>query len=564
MAVWEPRKQWQITQVSWTDWTAQDVYYWLENSFQYASNINCDDEMHGIKLANKIAYTSSYSACQLVSLWENGVIALPATTSSEPKIFSYQWAYYSGQTYHAGSWTWGSPAWPSVKNWPDTTPWVVFQNRFWYWVTSWSNSWVVSIALNGGSEEIYRPQDHTDSTDASIKDKTTGNWQYLNWAITAILNYNNTRLVIACWQDIWVYYPELATDWAYPDQPNLKGAAWWKKVLSYQAWITIVGLTCTFEYLKVRAVDKWRSTKVYYYQWNNNLRDTFVYNVIDLTWEKVLRVYSLNSIDYFITSIDWTDGYVNLNKMVGNTPVQLFHQRAWLDPLDINYKAPYFVWPVGINAAYKSWRFYIADAYWVFQFKYNPQGFDKWYMKWSFWWQKTVYGVCENKGFLYVSTNDGCYAMRIYDTWVDGYQSKGVLISREYEGKEWGTLTKMLDEVRLNYELNPSSNATSPWIINIYVSPNNLWTNTSAFTEANKWYRVMTIDSSSRWTRTERTNLLNNLWNSSTSSFQFDWQTITYAIVIEQTADTRATPIVRQIDLLYHTKDKTNKVYNIN
>jgi hypothetical protein len=30
--------------------------------------------------------------------------------------------------------------------------------------------------------------------------------------VTAILNYNNTRLVVACGQDIWVYYPELDAD----------------------------------------------------------------------------------------------------------------------------------------------------------------------------------------------------------------------------------------------------------------------------------------------------------------------------------------------------------------
>lgn len=553
MAVWEPKKQWQITQVSWTDWTAQDVYYWLENSFQYASNINCDDEMHGIKLANKVNNTSSYSACQLVSLWNNGVIALPATVDSAPKIFSWTWS----------SWSWWSTAWPAVRqSWANTCPWVVFQDRFWYGITNNSRSWMVSIALSWWSEKLFRPCDHSDSTDESISTEDANPLETFIWSVTAILNYNNTRLVVACWQDIWVYYPEL--DGWQTFGGSVYGKTGWKKVLSYEAWVTIVALTCTFEYLKVWAVDEWRSTKVYYYQWNNNLRDTFVYNVIDLTGEKVLRVYSLNSTDYFITSIDGTDGYVNLNKMVGNTPVQLFHQRAWLDPLDINYKAPYFVWPVGINAAYKSGRIYIADSYGVFQFKYNPQGFDKWYMKWSFWWQKTVYWVCENKGFLYVSTNDGCYVMRIYDTWVDGYQSKGVLISREYEGKEWGTFTKMLDEVRLNYELNPSGNATNPWIINIYVSPNNLWTNTSSFTEANKWYRVMTIDSSSRWTRTERTNLLNSLWNSDTSSFKFDWQTITYAIVMTQSSSTHATPIVRQIDLKYHVKDKINNVYNIN
>ena len=561
MAVWEKRTNWVISQVSWTDWTAQDVYYGLEHSFQYSANINTDDEMHGIKLANLPAHTSNYAKCQLVSLWNNGVIALPATTTAEPQRFEYTGSSWSSKN---------SNAWPSTRDSGiKTCPWVVFQDYFWYWTSSsetW-NSWIVKVypksTASGWNPTYYRPQDHADSTNESISTPTTWPLAPLVWRVTAILNYNNTRLVVACWTDIRVYYPELDH---WPEQwEQVCGRTGWKKVLSYEAWVTIVALTCTFEYLKVWAVDEWWSTKVYYYQWNNNLRDTFVYNVIDLTWEKVLRVYSINSIDYFITSIDWTDGYVNLNKMVWNVPVQLFHQRAGLDPLDVNYKAPYFVWPVWINAAYKSGRFYIADSYGVFQFKYTPQSFDKWYMKWMLSSStREVYGVCENKGFLYVSDEDWCWAMRLYDTWVDGYQSNWVLISREYEWKEWGTLTKMLDEVRLNFELNPNTN--NVWTINIYVSPNNLWKSTSSFTEANGWYHAMSITSNSKWTRTEKSNLLNNMWNSSKSSFanMWDWQTITYAIVMWQSSSTHATPIVRQIDLRYHVKDKTNNVYDIN
>lgn len=570
MAVWEKRTNWVISQVSWTDWTAQDVYYGLEHSFQYSANINTDDEMHGIKLANEPAYIGNYGKCQLVSLWKNGVLALPATTEDYPKRFEW-----TGSSWSLKNWQ----AWPKVKPrkdvdpsefvYPDTCPWVVFQDYFWYWTSdseTW-NSWIVKVdpksTAPNWNPTFYRPQDHTDSTDESISTPTTWAFAPLEWSISAILNYNNTRLVVACWTDIRVYYPEL-DQWPVTWE-TVCGRTWWKKVLSYEAWVYIVALTCTFEYLKVRAVDEWWNTKVYYYQWNNNLRDTFVYNVIDLTWEKVLRVYSINSIDYFITSIDWTDGYVNLNKMVWNVPVQLFHQRAWLDPLDVNYKAPYFVWPCWINAAYKSGRFYIADSYGVFQFKYTPQSFDKWYMKWKLSSStREVYGVCENKGFLYVSDEDWCWAMRLYDTWVDGYQSNWVLISREYEWKEWWTLTKMLDEVRLNFELNPNTN--NVWTIDIYVSPNNLWESTSSFTESNGWYHVMSITSNSKWTRTEKSNLLNDMWNSSKSSFanMWDWQTITYAIVMWQSSSTHATPIVRQIDLRYHVKDKVNNVYDIN
>jgi len=183
-------------------------------------------------------------------------------------------------------------------------------------------------------------------------------------------------------------------------------------------------------------------------------------------------------------------------------------------------------------------------------------------MKWLLKNNKQVYWVCENGGFLYVSYSDWCVAMRLYDTWVDGYQSEWVLISREFEGKEWGTVTKMLDEIRLNYELNPLTNWN--WTIDVYVSPNNLWRNTSTFTEANNWYHAMHISQTNWKTRTEKSNLFNNLGSGNTTSFDFDWQTITYAIVINLWSEDEATPIVRQIDLRYHVKDKTNNVYDIN
>lgn len=558
MAVGEKRSTWVISQVSWTDWTSQDVYYWLEHSFQYSANINCDDEMHGIKLSQKAEFTSQNPNCQLVSVWGNGVIALNTLQKQNPKIFDS--SSFS---------TWGNDIGKQSEPNPriDVCPWVVFQDYFWYgiiwesgsWLSRVSNTWAWTI------QDIF-PQDHQDYTDESISTPNP-TWALMNWPISAILNYNNTRLVVAvgAWgsqpTSIWVYYPEL--DMYNQWWEDIHGRTWWKKVLQYEAWVTIVALTCTFEYLKVWAVDEWWNTKVYYYQGNNNLRDTFVYNVVDLTGVRVTRVYSINWIDYYVSSQDWTDGFVNLYKMVGNTPVSLFHQRWWLDPLDVNFKAPYFVWPCGIEAWYTDWTFYIADTYGLFRFRYTPQWYDKGYMKWKFNTnQEQPFGVCFNQWFLYVSTDKGCYKMRAYDTWVDGYQETWVLISREYEWKEWGTLTKMLDEIRLNYELNPLTN--NKWSIDIYVSPNNLWKNTHTFTEANNWYHVMHIDNTNWATRTEKSNLFNDLGTWDNSSFKFDWQTITYAIVINQNTSTHATPIVRQIDIRYHTKDKVNNVYDIN
>ena len=471
MATWEPRKNWTISQVSWTDWVAQDVYYWLEHSFQYAANINCDDEMHGIKLSQKAVKLDDCSACQLVSAWEHWVFALPMAWGSVKMI-----------KYDIEHWTRTVSTVATTSNSRKIIPWTVFQDYFW-WGENKSSTWAfyrINVTWTGGASAVIA-YDHPDYTDESIMDPTNITTK-MEWAMSAILNYNNARLVVACGTSIWVYYPELERKYNSTHQtPATVWTVGWKKVLEFEAGTTIVALTCTFEYLKVWAVDEWWNTKVYYYQGNNNLRSTFVYNVVDLTGVRVTNVYSINWIDYYISSQDWTDGFVNLYKMVWNTPVSLFHQRWGLDTLDVNYKAPYFVWPCGIDAGYTDGTFYIADAYGLFKFRYTPQWYDKGYMKrWLYNSSTQPYGVCFNQGFLYVSYQDNCYAMRAYDTWVDWYQSKWVMISREYEWKEWGTVTKMLDEIRLNYELNPAQwVGTNTWTIDLYVSPNNLWKSTS-------------------------------------------------------------------------------------
>ncbi len=609
MAVGEPRQPvkngWKITQVSWTDWTAMDVYYWLEHSFQYSSNINCDDELHGIKLATKACFVPYYSKCQLTSLGDNGVVALSVDWIKKPVWFNDKTG--STSRFETG-WT---SAWIDVR--PDSsykiTPGTVFQDYFWFWTQdSGGNNMLAAYKIwTNNNPYLVKPSDHMEATDEDISTPIVSPIP-MKWVITAILNYNNTRLVVATsWEEaaIWVYYPELDQNSPVTQTTPWSAENWttgWKKVLTYEAWVTIVGLTCSFEYLKTRCVDEGWNTKVYYYQGNNDLRNTFVYNLVDLTGVRVLRVYSVNGIDYYVSSIDWTDGFVNLYKLVWNTPVPLFKTRAWLSQYDVNYKAPYFVWPCGLNAAYSGWKFYIADAYGLFQFTYNPQGFDKGYMKWKLQgkWENEnhqVYGVCENQGRLYVSTAAGCYRMRVIDTansWMNptpaainaiknnydrtdadinmwlrwGFQEEWILVSREYEWKEWGTYTKMLDEIRLNFELNHLTSIN--WTIDVYVSPNNLWTNRHTFTEENNWYKVMHIDQTNVNTRTEKSNLFNNLWASDSSSFKFDWQTITYAIVITRRpwtawwVWTMTTPIVRQIDIKYHTKDKINNVYDIN
>lgn len=570
MALWEKYSKWIISDVSWRDWLSQDPYYWLTNSFQYSENLNTDDELHWIKLSQKAEKASWVcSNCQLISAWDK-IFALPLDGGDVKYFNSSNWTNPS----NTGCSISGSLSSADIMYWNG----VVFQDYFWFWISlSLSNPkpWVTPTGswffkINTGSPTNYStmvPHDHSEASDESIWDPTDDAGIMSNY-VTAVLNYNNTRLVVWVWQDLRVYYPELDKS-LIPWSTVSPWATGRKKVQSFENWCTIIALTCTFQYLKVWVTDEWRNTKVYYYQWNDDLRNTFVYDLVDLTNTKVLRVYPINGIDYYTASLDWTPWFITFNKLIWNTPVQLFKQRPWLSSYDANQKATYFIWPTSQNASYLDWAFYVADSYGVFKFKYNPQWNDVWYLKWKLTentYIKPWLAICEN--FVYVSWHDWLYRMRLYDTGVDGYQSKWLLISREFEGKEWWCIDKILDEVRLHFELNPLiTNSQDAWDIDIYVSPNNLWHNVDPDDDMTWWYHVLHIDWSktnqNRVTRFEISNRLNNL-NNGSPAFEFDWETITYCVIIRRwQSNAQRTPIVREVSLWYHTKGKTNNIYDL-
>ena len=543
-----------IADVSWRDLLAQDPYYWLSNSFQYSENLNCDDELHWIKLSQKAESGSQCRNCQLVNAWDH-VFALPL------EWWTIKYFDKNNRTSPTSTaWSIGSGRWAG---------WVIFQEYLWYGVRNSSSSWLNRILANGsGTVDSFRPYDHVwfgDEDIESWRTKTTQMWPWLS----CILNFNNTRLVCWVWNQLRAYYPELDREgdpkgwWEFV----IFGETWWKKVQEFQPWCVIIWLTCTFEYLKVWVLDKWENTKIYFYPGNDDLRNVFTYNITDLSNTKVLRIYSINGIDYFTTSLDWTDWYITFNKLIGNTPIQIFKQRGWLSEYDVNQKAWYFIWPTSIDAAYLDGAFYVADSYGVFKFLFNPQGNDKWYLKRKLrssnqncpW-----LAICQN--FVYVSDQNWLKRMRLYDTWVDWYQSQWLLISREMEGDYWWCISKMLEEVRLHFELNPLiSSSQNAWDIDIYVSPNNTRRHVNPEIDDEWWYHVMHIDGSSssqnRKTRWERTNVLNNL-NEGNPAFSFDWETITYCVVINRwSSSAEWTPIVREVKLSYKLKGKTNNIY---
>ena len=570
-----------LSQVSRADWFSQDSYFGLPNSFQYSENINCDDELHGIKLSQKVYGSSNFANCQLLDVGDK-IFAFP---------FIDGWKVYY---FNKNSWN-GTPGWwdsddPVEVPWitipaPGSIPWwdiglgnaTVFQNKIWGSVYVWNPDqqwvWFWSIPQTGTiSWQTYIPYDHSDFTDESIS--TPDNTKPMQNAVSCVLNFNNTRLIIASWNELRCYYPEL--DNTNPFSPYYDSGStaywqtWWKKVQTYWGWENIIALTCTFEYLKVWVQDSWfNNTKVFFYQANDDFRSTFVYNQIDLKDVKVMRVYSINGIDYYTESLDGTDGFVSFNKLIGSTPVQIFTRRGWLVPEDIFNKSAawYFIWPTSLDASYQNWYFYVADAHWVFKFKYNPSGKDSWYLKWKINnSKKKVVGLCICENYLYISYENWIRKTRLYDTGEDWYQDYGILIGREMEGNQFQwCFTKMLDEVRLNYELNYLLDEGKNWKIEVFISPNNRWTDTNPSWTGSDWrYKVMEITSEMKNTRTQISHLLNNFNNQTGETwFEYDRQTITYLIKISIGNDEKATPIVREIQLRYHTKGKTNDLYDI-
>ena len=224
MAVGEPKKTWAISQASWTDGTSLDPYYWLEHSFQYAANVNADDELHGVKLAQQAHFNSTYAKCQLISLWDNGVAALPMEWWS-PKIMEWNWSRSTD-----------SCSWISTRSWT-FVPWVVFQDYVWYWINISEGGGLYRGRVTGAAGDVFAPSDHLEDTDEAISTvDPTSYWNMTN-NITAILNYNNSRLVVACGNEIWVYYPELDT---YDTVTQIRWKTWWKKVMKFEAGVTIV------------------------------------------------------------------------------------------------------------------------------------------------------------------------------------------------------------------------------------------------------------------------------------------------------------------------------------
>ena len=123
----EKYDKWSISDVSWRDGISQDPYYWLSNSFQYSENLNTDDELHWVKLSQKVESDSDCKNCQLVSAWDK-VFALPLSWWTVKYFDSTNWTnpQNTSATIPTATWTNYSNIYGN---------WVIFQDYFWFWVS---------------------------------------------------------------------------------------------------------------------------------------------------------------------------------------------------------------------------------------------------------------------------------------------------------------------------------------------------------------------------------------------------------------------------------------------
>lgn len=246
-------KNGSISEVSWRNMLSQDPYFGLKSSFQYSENINCDDELHGIKLSQRIMSKDECANCQLISAGDM-VFAVPMAGGSikyfekNTRPSGYSSSRFPGDTVKTVSGT-------GVSG--NVGEAVIFQDKLrasYYSNTESTFCRVQKPSAGGTPTELTTPTaiyDHIEDSDDSISSisqlgVTTFNGT-MGPGVNQVLNFNNTRLVCGVGQDLRVYYPELdktgETQWD-PNTQTMRAVAFgetgWKKVQRFEAGCQIV------------------------------------------------------------------------------------------------------------------------------------------------------------------------------------------------------------------------------------------------------------------------------------------------------------------------------------
>ena len=549
----------------------QDPFVGEQGAFQYAENINCFDDLRGIKLAN--APKSRTVNWPSILLSCNGYYISVCKTTGNMEIVDPD----TGEVVSTVSIGWVSVtaqiSWAVIFDW---SLWLLFRVK-WVWA-------LAQIPLFVVKHDNFSPQPFFDLVERPIIYHLPHSYDWRKWfhyedgiehpndAIiywvdtpdygNCISVLNNSKLLVGNWNWLRHYDPDDDT-WPREEWTNIHTEGW--TVCTKTADNTIIKqIAPWWEYTKLYISNGWDSS-VWFYQSQFDMEMTGLMSELKLNNINLEKVYTFGTVDFIGASqIDWwpnpASGEVanaEIMRLDQNAlePVSRLREKKGLIPKDVQNKVGHFVGPLSENMAKLHGRYYIADSQWVYECL-DTGGIPYCNMKRKIGEGLTPYWLCIAGNWLIVNYDTTEYCMRLYDTGFDGYMQKGTLISRVIETEYWGEITKTLGNSvssilwLCQYEFNNLSNNNGK--IEIYVSFNRQWNAVNDNTRI----KIGEVDGNDTTDFATCVKKFTKLWDTTAEAWK-DFQTIEYKIVITRGSDEQVTPVVRSLVLDYERKEKT-------
>lgn len=529
----------------WSSGISENRFVWQQASYSYSQDLNTLNEPHWLKLSTRPAEKNGGSV-RYMSVW-NSFISFPVSWTGQIKLMNKDTRASGGSNIY------------NINQNVQIVDSTVFQDNVWVLLNTVQPLWgILSFNVTwAGQPQIYLPYDHLgeDISDPDTRDEWPTGHLVNNG--TCIFNYQNQFLLVGAGNVLWGYFPRLDT--TPGSAANSHGYTGWKKITTqpgkptYEPGTTIIDITAEWWYIKVWTLDEWRNTKIHYYPATFDMEDGGVTNTITRDNTRITRVFSDGTRDYFTSSIDGSDAFINLYTLVGWDKTLLWKTSAGLIAKDPQQKIGYFIWPSGPDAAFYNDSMFIQDSRWVREFKketITPNG-EALYpatLRWRVGTGMVPTGMCVCENYLYCSYDNGKeYKINLVDTGKDKYSKEGYLVSREIETELGGEYTKVLDSIDVFYEGN--NLASNKGKIELFVAMNMQWNDVDTdfqkvgeITSDDMEWHTMSKRFTPNWTRFEES--------------QQDFNTLAYKVKITQW-DEDTTPVLRGLLFNYHPKNKT-------
>lgn len=320
----------QILDKTWKIWQSFDPAVGFKWQFQYSRNLDVSNIKNWITLSSLVE-TKVTDSQTVYCVYDYGKLVRFFSISPD-FIVSYSWNTDRPTTSYV-IWQTTSRVYKAIS----------FQNLvygFWQWyaVTVVPNVWWAIIDITAWIT-------WTDP-DTSIT-HTFG-------SATALMNYNNSLLLVADWNKLRRYVP-VASPWL---------PIWWKVIRNFEDGTIIKWLTMEWNYLKIRVQDKYLQTKVHYAQWTFDVEYAGLVQTIKLENQIILSVESDMNYDYVLcrNSFDWVQYYLYRMQWVNKTLIKRTLITQWWYRND-------FMYPAWENMQIKKWILYVPMLDWIRTFR---------------------------------------------------------------------------------------------------------------------------------------------------------------------------------------------------